>query len=550
MNRKFFKISGIIAIISFFILGLYLRTSMTSDILTGNTVAFYYSRAAYLEKTGSYLKDDNKTFALYPYKENYPPFPALAAIPLYSLIKPFGITFDAFIAYFPVILYLSIFIIGFLIMKSLYDFEAGLFFSIIFSIVPAAINSTIKTYYTEEALGALLLILSAYYIAKSEKVNGKFFLASIFLTLLALTWQVFVMFYFAIILYAILNIKNRKKFFAVLLVVISSLVFAHIISVWIIGIDYSPFQIMRESLITVREGNQPYFKIAFDRTDLNTRGVDNLFNEFGYVASILIFLGLLEQIFNFKENKNKFLLINGVIALSSIIISLKFRYYAMPFLIMAAALGARSLINVQKMKKSQKIFNVMLAIIILVIIFVSTKLIVPSCSVDLNAPASVQKGKYYELTFTMKNNGFDSACDSKYGQEHAFAGLHIEVENAIILNSTYHPRPSNTSLKYRVPYEDVKWLEATFDCINKDMNGSVKVWVMPTAEKIKINYRCWMPKKYCIAAAPQDMRPEYKAVWRNENCMERYPQKGSICMVPVYAGYYKTKDFSCATRQI
>ena len=266
MKKYTYSIFKVSVLLLFLLLGLYLRVIIPYDTLTANTVAFYYSRAEYLENKGSYIKYDDKTFADYNYKENYPPFPAYIAVPIYKIIKPFGMDFQKFIAYFPVLIYLLTFFVGFLVMKKLYSQEAGLIFSIILSITPVAIRSTTKTYYTEEALGILLIIASMFYISKLKKFDINFFLSIIFLTALSLTWQVFLLVQFMLGILFIISIKNKKLSMMYGLLALLPFVVGHILSVYIIGLDYSPIYIVNESLITLRDSNKELFKILRDVT--------------------------------------------------------------------------------------------------------------------------------------------------------------------------------------------------------------------------------------------------------------------------------------------
>lgn len=533
----------------FLLLGLFLRVNVPYDTLTGVTVAFYFSRADYLEANGKYLKEDSRTLAPYVYKENYPPLPAYIAVPVYKIVKPFGIDFIKFVAYFPLLIYVVTFFAGFVLVKRLYNHDAGLFFSMLLAVTPVAVKSTIKTYYTEEALGILFILFSIYYLIKSEKFDSNFFLAVLFLTLLSLTWQVFLLVDFIIGIVLLLNLKNKKLLAVYSLSILLPLIIGHIASVYIIGLDYSPIYMIKESLITVKEGNEDYFKIAFDRNDLQTPGIKHFFNEFSYFPSFLILAGFVHLLFNFKEAKSKVLVISGVIACIVFFQSLKFRYFAVAPLIIVGAVGAHSLLNLISIKKSQKI-TLVSVVVFISLIFIWNNVSVPMCDVNLELPPYIQPDNYYPLTFTVKNVGSDPLCDNFTGKQHAFGGIHIEVENATILNVSVYPSDTNMSPKYKVPVRGINWFEAKFNCLPAGQNGTVKIWVLPKNEQVKVNYRCWLPKKNCLEEAPIGLRQAYRADWRNEECIERFPKSGKLCDVNVFAGYFEKKDFYCVSKEI
>lgn len=549
MKKYTYSIFKVSVLLLFLLLGLYLRIRIPYDTLTANTVAFYYSRAEYLENKGSYIKYDDKTFADYKYKENYPPFPAYITVPIYKIVKPFGIDFKRFIAYFPVLIYLVTFFAGFLVMKNLYSQEAGLIFSIILSVTPVAIRSTTKTYYTEEALGMLLIILSLYYIIKSKKFDYNFFLAAIFLTMLSLTWQVFLLVQSMVGILFILSIRNKKLSMMYGALALAPFVIGHILSVYIIGLDYSPIHIVNESLITLRDSDKELFKIAFSRLDLGTPGALHIFNEFGYLISFLILIGFLHLLFNFKEQKNKALLIIGIIAAVAFLTSSKFRYFAFASLGLIAALGAYSLINYNSMKKNQKIalFSI---VALLGIFWFLTKINVPKCEVTIDSPLGIEPNKYYPVTFIVKNTGSDPLCDNFTDQRHAFGGIHMEIANVTIINKSSSVQTDNVSLKYRVPILEISWFEAKFDCLKSGETATVTAWVLPHDDKIQVSYRCWFPKRICNRESPLGMRSKYEAEWRDEKCMVRYPNKGELCDAKVFAGYFNKKDFYCYKTEI
>ena len=150
----------------------------------------------------------------------------------------------------------------------------------------------------------------------------------------------------------------------------------------------------------------------------------------------------------------------------------------------------------------------------------------------------------------VRNTGFNPRCDNLTGANHAFGGIHIEIENAVILNKTIFPYSTNISPKYRIQYPNVDWFETIFDCLKSNENISVKVWIMPKKEPVKVNYRCWLPRKYCNEEAPSGLRGSFISKWRNEECLQRNPQIGNNCSAKVFAGYQNITNFPCISKEI
>lgn len=545
MKNKKFIVLKLTVLFIFLVIGLFIRLKVPHETLTGNTVAFYFSRAEHLERTGEYLKEDTTTFAGHPYKENYPPFPAYFAVPLYKLAKIFGVDFSLYISYFPVIIYLMILVGGFFIVKDFFGFDSAVIFSILLSITPVAIRATQKNYYTEEALGIFFIICSIYYVCKSKQFDFNFYMAAFFLTLLALTWQVFLLLFFAVGILALINFRNKRLLLTYSLLIFLPFLIGHITSVYLIGIDYSPIYMIKESYITIKEGHEDYFKIAFNRNDLETPGTKNVAKEFGYLPTLLIMMGFITLTFKLKYNKNRFLLIIGIIAASSFLQSTKFRYFASAPLLIIGAAGSDSIFNFFSLKKWQKLL-ILLPIIIVVFILIFRSYAAPSCSVSIDKPEKMEVGKYYPIVFTVKNNGFNPKCDNK---SEAFGGIHIEFGNATILNNSVYPIQKKLP-KYRVQFNDFNWFEAVIDCLRSDEEVKITAWIMPKNENVKLDYRCWLPKKYCWEKAPQGLRPQYSRDWRNEKCIVRHPNSGKQCDVNVYAGYFNRTDFHCISEDL
>ncbi len=233
---------------SILMIGLDLRVRYAHNHMTINTVSFFYKRALHLYENGTYLKEDALSLAPQIDKEDYPPFLAYFAVTSYRLTAWLhGLSFNNFISYLPLLLYCLIFFLGFYIMKKLFGLESGLMFICLYSIMLVSVKSTAVGYYTPEALGIFFTLMSLYFFIKSEEKYYFTYLTIISATLLALTYQLFVVFFVVVLARLIIKIRSAACLKRCLLILCVPLILGHIISVYLIKIDYSPFYILREA---------------------------------------------------------------------------------------------------------------------------------------------------------------------------------------------------------------------------------------------------------------------------------------------------------------
>jgi len=538
----------ILFLILFFILlfGFYLRVKDVPDKIAINTVSYYYKLSMDLKNENQYPLDYSE--GLYPvkYKENSPPFLALFTFFLYKLSSPLHIDFYYFIIYFPLLMYLSLFIFGFIFVANLYNKTAGLFFVVLLSIAHLSVKLTVKGYYTEETLGVLLILFSIFFLIKSEKNSNYVFLAILALTLLQLTWQVFIFVLMGVLILLVIKIKSKKHLIKYLAILILPLLLAHMISIYFIGIDYSPISMFKESYLGVRESNTEDFKIAFDRVKLQPMELESFIESYSHIGAVFLIFGLFICLKNIKQSKYHTILIFTILSMVFLLKYTKFRFFALVPILIMSSIGLEAVLN--KSEKYKKYF------ILIALIIAGGFLIManyhPKCNMELSVPEKMKINETYNITIQVKNTGKNPLCSNKlFDRNRPFGGLHIEVENAKIINKKVHSLFTSVQTMDQYSINDIDWFEVTIDCLKKSAVSKVKFTVRPYKLPIKINYRCWIPDK-CNEKPSEELRPEYRISWRNEKCLQRSPEKGQFCKVKVYAGYREKQDYSCFSEML
>lgn len=533
--------------------GVYVRTEGSPDCITSNTASFFYARARDLQVNNQYPLEDRLNYAPEVFKEDYPPFPAYFAVGVYRLVSFFcNVSFHHFIVILPVLMYVILFVAGFFIVANLYGKLAGFFFAILLTIIPAASLLTQKGYYTEEALGVFLIILFFFFFIKSKKNNKYVYLAITALTLLSLTWQIFLWVFAGVLVHLMFY---RKKLTHHLLILILPLLVGHIISVNIIGLDYSPVYMLKEAYVGYKYESSEDFKIAFDRVDLRPIGFQKYTEDFTYLGLIFSVLGLFVCLKNLKKHEYATLLVYSILGFTAVIKYVKFRFFSLVFIIMLSSLGMSYAYNFdivtrlrlkgyfKKLRKYSKKILKVLVIILLILAGILTVQHIrnPECEITLILPEEkIEIGRVYDITLQIENIGEGALC-----RKDAFSGVHIEVENASVLEKkAYSSITKGEVAEKGYTTDQIGWFEAKFDCLKHNNKGRVTFSIKPYALPVKLNYRCWIPQ-FCLRPPPKEILPEFKMAWRNEKCLHRKPSEGSLCSVPVYAGYVEKQDYYC-----
>lgn len=540
-NKDYYNIIFYALLITFLLIGLDLRTRDIPEEITINTVSFFYTRTKDLYYDGRYPIGDSKSLYPLTYKENYPPFLSFFTVGLYKIVEIFNVNLHYFIVIFPVLMYLFLFFFGFFMLAYLYNKITGLFFIVLLTIMPVANKLTVKGYYTEEALGVLLVLISIFFIIKCEANKKYVFLSIVALTLLALTWQVFIFILAGILILLIIKIKSKKHFIKYLSMLILPIFLAHIISIYLIGIDYSPISMFKESYLGIKEGDTVDFKIALGRGKLRPMDFDRFVEEYSYFGVIFLIFGSFICLKNIKRPKYYIVIVFTILSVIFLLKYIKFRFLALVPILIMSSIGLEGIFNrFKKYKKSFVLITIIIAIGLLIIANYD-----PKCEMKLFVPEEIQINETYNVTIQVKNIGRDSLCDDNLlNKGRAFSGLHIEVENAKIINKKAYSSFTSVQIIEQASINDIEWFEVKIDCLKKSAIANVTFTIKPYKSPVKINYRCWIPNK-CNRKAPEDLRPEYRVSWRNEKCLHRMPTKGEFCNVKVYAGYYEKQDYYC-----
>ena len=526
------------------ILGVFLRIYDAPALITLNTSGYFYHRASYLAEEGSYLTLDTKNTYGSAYNENYPPFFILASVALFKLSQSNNLL--AFMSYYPVLIYLAIAIFGYFALNMVYGRNTGLIFALLFSIVPAAVNATFTGHYTEEATGILLIIGIIYSIGMLEKSMKHLYLGIFFLTSFILTWQTFVMIFAGLFAILFLSWNNKVLLKRLTILIFSSIILAYLAS-GMLGIDYTPHKVVKETALSFTSNKALDYQIALDRNDLIHTSLGEFFDQYSYF-SIFFLLGLLISLSKIKETRYKSLFIMSLIGVLSVGYFLKLRFFALPFILMSSSLGINHFLNPEKINK-----RILLIFLAIASIFILVSLInfgkesqSPFCYAEFHVPDSGIKAGYpYQFSILIENTGGKPFCDRNFSSSlHAFGGIHIEVENARILGKKITAQTGRSSLSDRDPENNISWFEAKFDCLDSSKKANLTLEILPINNNVKINYRCWIPDE-CGLGPPEGITEPYKASWRNENCIKRNPAEGQYCKVDVYAGYTEIQEYYC-----
>lgn len=330
----------ILALTVIFMLGIDLRARYTHSQMSINTVSFFYKRALYLYREGSYLPKSHSDLTGYIGREDYPPFLAYFAVGSYNLTNWIhGLSFYQYIAYLPLLLYCLIFLSGIYIITKLFSPQVALIFACLYALMPVAVRMTVIGYYTPEALGVMLTLLSLYFLIESERRFYFTYWAIICSTLLILTWQLFIVFFVIVLVRLAIHFRSPSQLKRHLLILSAPFLLAHLISIYIIKIDYSPLYILKEIYLGFIYSKTEDYAIALYRAKLRPLNFRLYLDNFGYFGVIFLPFGILECLKNIKEGKYYIFLFGFLLTLLLLSIYIKYRMIALPFLLVVCSIG-------------------------------------------------------------------------------------------------------------------------------------------------------------------------------------------------------------------
>ena len=328
--------------------GINLRTEAAHKYMTINTATFFFERASYLEKNGRYPTVDETSFAPLTRAEDYPPGLAYAAVTAYRVTKPFHkYNFYEFAAIFPVGMYIVILLAGYWCITKMYSRPAGLIFAALFTILPAAVKLTSALYFTSESVGIFLFLISTFFVIKIEEQPLLYTALSIIsVTFFVLTYQLFIPFLIVIAIVTVTRSERKNLALAYISVLILPLIIGHLISREVVGIDYSPFNVFRELFIGISESKTEHYKMAMGRTKLKPLDLAGYERNFSWIIIPLLFAGLIACIRKIKTTAYLIPLLACIIGMTLAFHYLKYRFIALPFMLVVSAIGWDFLYNI------------------------------------------------------------------------------------------------------------------------------------------------------------------------------------------------------------
>jgi len=333
----------VLLVSSCFILGLQLRTRYVHKHMTLNTVSYFYRRARHLFEYGTYLKEDNLVLAGLIEKENYPPFPAYFTVTLYYLSRwAHGMDFKDFTAIVPVIMYVFTFAFGMWMIRKLYSGVCQLLFAAFLSFSLIGNRLLMIGYYTSECFGVFFMLTSLYFLIRWEETEKFLYrLAAILsLTLLILSWQLFVVFYFIVFILFVIRLRSPKHLRNYVFILCIPYLLSHFLSIFVIKINYSPVYIFKEMVIGITSSKTPEYAVAFYRNKLFPLTLRTYLMNYGWVGLVLPVFGVIACLRKIREPRYHIPLIGGIITFTMYCIYIKYRVIALPFLLILVGIGA------------------------------------------------------------------------------------------------------------------------------------------------------------------------------------------------------------------
>lgn len=164
-------------------------------------------------------------------------------------------------------------------------------------------------------------------------------------------------------------------------------------------------------------------------------------------------------------------------------------------------------------------------------------------------PQPVEVGRDTEVWMSLVNTGAASLRTEK-----AFCGLHVEVENARVvevLASSPFTRAGESRIRSEAGRD---WFESTYTSLRKGAKGALRMRIVPTALPVRIHYRAWIPafvpkRRRAEAVARLVSGYEKHGWWRHETFLRRLPrnedESASFCKIDVLAAHPEKQRYRC-----
>lgn len=583
----------LILVMGVFWVGADLREFGAESSIGYNTVfSFYFDKSSRLLQDGRFLAIDQWGLAPAFHEENTPPLLAYITVGMYKMFNFFHPSpFEAFVDIFPILIYGLWFLSIILVFSDFYNRWAGLAMGTVLSFLPVSIELTRRGSYFEEVVGNWFLFLSIYFLIKiilGRNQRQWFWLVGgvITITGLTLSWQQFPVFYGVALLAILLsmNIKSvdfHKRLAQWVIALGLPLLLGHVIASILVGNDYSPLLVLKESAIGLWQHNDPDLLLSMQRADWANAGWRHLYRYFGLLGIVLIVMGFLNVVFDFKNFTKRTAGIFCVASLLMLAAFVKERFLALSMSLPLMALGfhtlfvpyptlvamrrfGRCVLSLGKMIFQNIVFHKriyialgsMLLLIVGITALVFTKWYSPPPEpiirlIGLEKPPII--GKEMEIEIVLENSG-----GSPLRNKNAFAGLHVEIENADVHNVRSYSEDAEKQVVFKNFARTGRFFffETKYGFLDAGKKAVVTFSITPVAEPVKIYYLGWIPgpcSKEEQKKVIEDLRPGWqnidKAGWRNENCIRRAPAFTDItnptCRVPVFAAHSTLQNFRC-----
>ncbi|MDP3770136.1 MAG: hypothetical protein U1A25_01485 [Candidatus Sungbacteria bacterium] len=582
-------ILALIALSALFWVGADLRSIAPEHAIPQSNVdSYYFDKTNRLLQDGEFPQQDIWDFAPYTHPENAPPGLAYITAFFYTLITFFSsIDIYEFAHLFSMIIF-GIWLAGiFFVFLHLYDLGTALSISAVFTFLPVSVAFTTRGRYFEELIGVPLMFAGVYMLMRVARADHASFQKWITLTtatisLLALSWQQFPVFFVGAVLSLIFIAGSSIKELKSLLIrwgipLIGGLIVAELISRVFVGISYSVFGMIGEFFYAFVMRSDPDLVLAMSRGDWANLSLQRFFNYFSWPGVVFGILGAAAIIVRWRMREKKIICGFAITGIIMAFMFIKDRYLALAFLLFLfgeginllffpQALAMRSLEMLSQARTwiltaHARITQYKIRIVFLIFGSLSVLLLINVANGYRNPPIPIlslvkdgewQIGISKTVHIEMRNDG-----GGPFGGSVAFSGMHVEVINGFVNNI----RSSASSTRSSVVFKNFSqtgnafFFEVKFDTISAKRPQSVSFVVTPYAEPARILYRGWLPGRCGFSQrlmALGDLRKSWKSFkngWRNEECIRRAPITDdgveSLCRIPVFAAHEKLQNFRC-----
>lgn len=565
--------------------GLRYQTSYPHFLETHNVASYYYAKSEALESAGSFPVVDARDRAGAPYAENAPPGLAYATAGLFGFIRPFApqLDFISFARMFPILVYLLWAVSGFFIFFHLTRrIASGAAFAFLLTFIPAAVELTRYGHYLEELTGVWFMFVALWCLLNLERSWRWVIGGGVALTLLALTWQQFPVFYAGALGAVAIEALFRPRLWRMFAVrALSMLALPILIGEavrYLSGTGYSPLVILNELRIAVVNRYAPDLLLVMRRNDWNGLALTNFPKSFGLFGTILIAVGLLSALArSTAERRSRILAVFGAIGVALPILFLKERFLALGVLAYPAVIGFEAILEPARLLAPFRRRVSLRGLSAPVRRFAGPALLVAAFAAALatawhpkgyrtapppaprlavsGIPEQWEVGKTYPLAVRLENTGHD-ALDERS----AFGGLHVEVTNAKIGALSAHSpfTAADLTVKPYAQWGNAFFFETKYRHLKRDEYGSVNFEVTPTWPPVKLYVRGWLPGPCPAperAAVLKDLLPGWQDAssgWRSEQCLKRVPENDDAsapyCLTTVFAARQAPIPYRCLVK--